>query len=236
MSKKRLLTCILAGVLLLCISGVLAYAAINETNDTQEPKIEDSLFIAGQHLGALQNEGVGANAETEIVAEYHGHKISSTILEYQKNVIDLLVSVGSAQYETDMEIINRIIKGIMLTEEAERLGIVTTEEEIDEYIKSAMGVYSTPEGKRAMDAYCQGAGMTLDEYIQMMREQMPERITHNKLKAEIHKQYCIDNDLEYDRNAPISIDMLAAEKAYIAALFERNKDDIVYYLDDAEVS
>ena len=237
MSKNKAFCCVLILICALCVCAVVTYAATDDNDAVAIEPTESAMFIAGQHYKTiLQTDGLSTSNETTIVASYHGHNITSRILEYQRDMNELFVSVGSASYETDREIINRIIRGIMLTEEAERLGLTATDDEINARMDSVLQAYSLPDGKEMIEVYCEGAGITVDEYFQKQREQIPESVAHRKLKNEICKQYCLDNNLEYNANAPLSEDMLAAEDAYIAALFERNKNDIVYYLDEAEIS
>lgn len=237
MRRKHLLLSVMICICVICVSVAIAYAAVADDIKVANNPTLDAMYIAGQYSReGLRKDTISTNNNSDIVAQYHGHTITSAVLDYHRNMNGLLVDVGSANYETDIEIINRIIRGIMQLEEAERLGIDATEDEIDAYMQTVERAYSLSDGKELINSYCDGAGITLEEFYQMQRAQIPETITRQKLKNEISRQYCTENGIEFDSSTPTSEDMLAAQEAYIAALFEQNKDDIIYYIDDAVTS
>ena len=165
-----------------------------------------------------------------ILAKYDGSPISAELVRYYKNISSLRSEEDPTKHDTDFEVINGIIESMILLEEAERLGLSATDEEIASMVNNAIKAYSIPSGKEMMDAYFQGAGITFDEYISMLKDQAPYIISTQKLIDSFGKQYCEENNLEFTKINPPA-EMVAAQKAYIKQLFEQNKDKIEYFID-----
>lgn len=218
MKKKVIVICAV-----LCVLGLGAgavYAAVNsKAND---------MFLAGQ-LFQSKREAQDPNRGEQAAATYHEHIITVETVEYQKEMNLLRSAEAAASYQTDRDVIDRIVESIILTEEAERLGLSATEEEIDEMVEDAREAYALPDGKELLDAYCEGAGITIEDYYDLLREQAPGVIARQKLKNEIGKQYCQEHQLEYNHGNPPE-GMLEAEEDYINRLLEEHKDEIEYFI------
>jgi hypothetical protein len=160
------------------------------------------------------------------VASYNGLLLTREILEHNRRAQEM---VGGNPL-TDLELINLIFENRMLLEEAQRQGIVVTQEDIDAYMDSLERGYALPEGKEQVDAWLQAMNMTLEEYYAQHRKQAPDVIMRNRLKDSIMKQYCEKNGREF-RKDKVTQDMIDARDAYIKNLFERNKHKIKYYID-----
>ncbi len=222
MHKNRLITCI---VLCLCVLGIgagVVYAANAGDNS--------NMYLAGQYFKAAhgREDTLAQNNCDTIAAEYNGHTITITAIEYQKKMNILRDPDTASSYDDDVEIINHIVENIILLEEAERLGCLATEAEIQEMIDNAKLAYSLPEGKEMMDAYCEGAGITVDEYYEILRMQASDVISRQKLKNEIGKRYCEENGIEFTNVNPPE-EMVKAQESYIRDLFEQHKGEITYY-------
>ena len=160
------------------------------------------------------------------VASYNGLFLTREILEHNRRMREM---VGGNPL-TDLELINLIFENRMLLEEAQRQGIVVTQEDIGAYMDSLERGYALPEGKEQVDAWLQAMNMTLEEYYAQHRKQAPDVIMRNRLKDSIMKQYCEKNGREF-RKDKVTQDMIDAREAYIKNLFERNKHKIKYYID-----
>ena len=166
-----------------------------------------------------------------IVASYNGHDITMEVVEHHRKMNVYRSEEEAKKYDTDIQIVNRIIESILLLEEAERLGLAATEAEIEELVANTTGVYAMPEGKEMIDAYCEGAGITVEEYFELQREQAPRVIARQKLKDAVGKQYCEENGLTFTKVNPPK-EMIQAQDAYTQELFEKHKKDIVYYIEE----
>lgn len=168
--------------------------------------------------------------DPSIVASYNGHDITIEVVEHHRKMNVYRSEEAAKEYDTDIQIVNRIIESILLLEEAERLGLSATDAEIEEMVANTTGVYAMPEGKERIDAYCEGAGITVDKYFELLREQVPRVIARQKLKDAVGKQYCEENGLTFTKVNPPK-EMIQAQDAYIQELFEKHKKDIVYYIE-----
>lgn len=190
----------------------------------------NNFFKAGEYFKDAQaKEENDAARGNSILASYNGHNITADNVEYQRNMNIMRDAEAAERYDSDIDIINRIIENIILFEEAQRLGFLATQEEINQMVDNAEISYSIPEGKVAMDAYLDGAGITFEEYLEVLREQAPRIIARQKLKNEIGRQYCEEKGLEYTNVNPPE-GMLEVQEKYVADLFKQHKDKIVYYI------
>lgn len=220
MKRRMILTCVVAVVLVFCVSAGISFATNSDIN-----------FRMGQILkDALNNkENYVANVQDTVVAKYDGTPITTDVVCYYKDIHSLIGS-GSSDNVTDLDVINGIIETMILVEEAERRGLTATDKEIEAIINNAIISYSYPEGKEMMDAYFEGAGITFDEYLAMLREQAPRTIARQKLLDAVGREYCEENGLEFTKINPPD-ELVAAQNAYIKDLFEQNKHKIVYFVD-----
>ena len=235
MRSKKVICCIIGLVCVFSLSVGAVYAVTNGFMLKKNDK-NNKYYLAGQYYNSMIEDGnIKESNDVKVVAKYKAHSITSTVVTYQRNMNVLRSGEAAKKYDSNLDVVNQIIENIMITEEAERLGLSATEEEIKALVQSSVNAYSLPEGKEMMDAYCEGAGITIEEYFLALEEQAPGMIARQNLKDEIGRQFCIENGLEFRKfNPPDGV--TEAQDTYIAALFERNKDDIVYYLDGAEVS
>ena len=217
MKKKAVIVC-----LVICLSLLFSVTGIATTTN------KDNVFrLAGRCFNSVHDNKV---RDTTIIASYNGHDITADMVEYQRKMNVIRSAETAKEYNTDIDVTNRIIENIIIEEEAEKLGLAATDTEIEEMVTNAICAYSIPEGKAAMDAYCEGAGITLDKYLELLREQAPHTIARQKLKDVVGKQYCEENGLTFTKVNPPK-EMLQAQETYIEELFKKHKADIVYYIE-----
>lgn len=218
--KKNILIIVIVTVVVAVVAiGTIPSAAGNSL-----------LYSAGQYLKqALSKNEISLNG-SEILATYSGTPITATVVEYHKKMNILKTDDAVAEHDTDIEIINSIVRNMILFDEATRLGLIASNEEIDAMVNNTRNVYNHPDGKKMMDEYLQGAGLTLDEYLDNIREQAPRVIARQKLLDAYGKQYCQQNGLEFSKVNPPK-EMVEAQDAYIQALFDANSSKIEYFID-----
>lgn len=221
--KKSII--IICGVLCVCALMVCVYATTTLTDENQ-----NTYFIAGQfYKQAHKNtEENNTNSET-VLAKYNGTSITSGMVEYHRNMNILRSEATASKNNTNENIINSIIQSLIILEEAEHLGLSATDEEVVALVENAIQAYSIPEGKKMMDDFCSGAGMTFEEYLEIYREQLPRSIARQKLLDAVGKQFCEENGLVFTKVNPPA-EMVAAQEAYIEELFKKNSYKIEYFI------
>lgn len=223
MNRRLVIICIVAVCILAAVSTVLAAAS------------PDAFFQAGQFLkDALGNKENGLQ-NTNVLAKYDGTPITADIVQHHKNMNILRSAEIASEMDTDYEIIHKIIESMILLEEANRRGLSATESEIEAMVNGAIEAYSLPSGKEIIDPFLEGAGITFEEYLTMLREQAPRVIARQKLIDAVGKEYCEKNNLEFTKMNPPAA-LVAAQDAFIAELFEQNKHKIEYYIDIPSLS
>jgi hypothetical protein len=225
MKRKPIIICILVVAVLVC--AITAFAS---------PADENIFYQAGRSLKAFLSRTENSemqNSNETIVAKYNGTPITAASVEHNRKMNILRGEASASEYDTDFNIINKIIESLILLEEAERLGFAATAEEIEATMNNAIETYSYPQGKEMIDSFLEGAGISFDEYMDLVREQVPRNIARQKLIDAIGRQYCEEHGLEFTKINPPA-EMVAAQKAYIEQLFEQNKDKIEYFIDIPE--
>lgn len=216
--KKRILIAVIAAVAV-CGIGVGVYAATNQG---------DTMYQAGKALRDARDGAQTAALDSGIVATYKGKNVTRAEIEYQRATDVLRAEDAKVGGRTDAEIAEGIIRGMILLEEAQAQGLSATEEEIEAMVSSAREAYALPEGKEQLDAYFDGAGITAEEYFEMIRAQAPEIIARQKLKDAVGKKYCEENGLEFTKIDPPE-ELQKAQEDYIQQLFDAHADEIVYH-------
>ncbi len=171
--------------------------------------------------GAALREAREAADGSALLAEYHGHEVTRAVVDYRKKM---------GETGSDREIVNTVLRGYMMVEEAEVRGLAATQEEIDEMVEAPRRAYESGEmgENNALDEYCAGLGITIEEYFAQLREQAPENLAHAKLRDALAREYCEEHGLEYRLGAQPD-EVNAAVEAALNALFEAHKAEIVYY-------
>lgn len=218
MSKKKFL---LIFAVILCI-GVIAGAI---SYGTSQGSIG---HLAGQYLQQMTSQN-HPGEQSSVAATYKDHTITIATVRYQQNMNILRTEEEASRWDTDREAIDQIIEDIILLEEAERLGLSATKEEIAAMVQSSRDSYELPAGKAFLDDYCAGANITIEEYFMLLEEQAPSVIARQKLKDAVGKEYCETHGLEFTKINPPA-EMLDAVNNYINTLFESQREHIVYYV------
>lgn len=173
--------------------------------------------------------GPAASNEALPLAEYRGEKIYQADVESHIKMGQLLGG-GAADPQTMQEALTEILQNKVLLHEAERLGYTATQAEIDAMVENGKRTYSIPEGKEIIEQYCAGANLSVDEYFAYLEEQAPKVIARQKLLDAIGQEFCEENGLEFTKSNPPEA-LIEAREAYIAELFAKAEEDIIYYGD-----
>ena len=125
---------------------------------------------------------------------------------------------------TDKEIVDNILIGRMLLEEAEDLGLTASQEECDEMIASAKAAYELPEGKQMLDDWCADMDTTIDAYWAQLAAEAPDTIRREKVRSYIKDSYRADHPNATDEEVE------KAYNDYRSQLLRSHLDEIAYYI------
>lgn len=209
--KTRKVTLLLSLVLLFaCVIG--AYAVSKN----------DSMF----ELGKNYKEAL-ANDSDIVVATYNGYEITQGMIDSERKTSAISGEIRQNDSLSDRKAVENIIKNIMLVERAEELGLAATNDEIEEMVSAVKDSYDIPEGKEMIDAYCAGAGISVETYFGIIEDRAPRIIARQKLKDYVGQQYCLEHGIEFTKVNPPE-EVLAAEQDYIEDLFAARAENINY--------
>ena len=178
-------------------------------------------------------EGLRENLDSKdgsIAALFREHTIMMSAVEQQRSLNELRSKEDAANYESDRDIVDRLVVTLLLEEEAAARGIEVSEEDAEAMVDASLAGMEIEEGKRWMEEFLAGAGMTKEEYVELLRQITPGVILQQRVKDEIGREWCEANGYEFTKVNPPE-GMLEAEQEYIEALLEQHRDEIVYYVD-----
>lgn len=177
--------------------------------------LEGGILVSPKNSESFQHDD-------PVLAVYHGFEVTESMVDYQKKM-DAQRDPALRQNLTDKEIVDNILIGRMLLEEAEDLGLTATQEECDEMIASAKAAYALPDGKQMLDEWCADTGTTIDAYWAQLAAEAPDTISREKVRAYIKDSYRADHPDATDEEV---------EKAYAeyrTQLLQSHLDKITYY-------
>lgn len=165
-----------------------------------------------------------------VAAMFHGTVITKEQVERNRKVRQLYPESLDSDL-SDKELVDTIVRGLIMVEEAERIGVEATQEEIDETLRLQRETYDTyPDAKKNVDEYCTGMNMTVEEYFTLMETELYDTVSQQKLRDEYGREYCKKNGLEFTKVNPPQ-EMTDYIEKQVETLIAKHKDDVVYYLD-----
>lgn len=199
-------------------------------------------------LGKYQTSERNSKEGETIVASYKDELITKGMIEYHHKTYELSVKeLESSGFDneaiaqmgiipkTDEEITNNILCGLLLLEEAEKAGLAATEKEVEEWLVLQKRTYEDPASAKQIDAFCEGAGITLEEHWNRLSEEAYGTLSRKNLRKRLKETYYNDQSLDINN---LSQDDVSAYnefyQKYCAALLEAHKSEIVYYIDTTE--
>ena len=83
---------------------------------------------------------------------------------------------------TEREVVDEIVGNLILAQEAERLGLGATDEEVAAQLEATRQWYEENETVRMrIDDFCEGAGISVEDYYGLLAVQLPNTIARAKL-------------------------------------------------------
>lgn len=223
MRKKVILLCAL---LALTTAGCAPSPETTEAPASSPIEDDEALHLA---LGEAYARGQSDPDETP-AAVYHDHVITMAMVKQQRETQTILSQ--AAEPYSDREIVDDLLKSVIFREEAQARGLTVSEAEIDEFLAATVyATYETEEGRRSTDAYCKAAGLTFAEYVDGLRETVPNVILKAKLEEQLAKAYCRQHALPYDDLNPSQEVRLALQQEK-DAIFAARQGEIQYFVDE----
>ena len=167
----------------------------------------------------------GIDPET-VAAVYHENVVTKDRIEYERKVR----SYYAMDAGSDADLIEEIVGGDILLEEAERLGVAATEEETQSFIQDQLKTYEDfPEAKAFIDEYCAAMEITFEDYRADLEQTAYGTVSRQKLRDELGRRYCQEHGLEFTKVNP-PWDMAAYVDDYLEQLIAEKLEDVVYYI------
>ena len=162
-----------------------------------------------------------------LAAAYKEETITQAGLETYKK--QLAYVEGEENLPSDREILDSLLKNIILLEEAQAQGLTPTQGEIETYLQETLyTACALPEGKALIDDYCASQGVPYADYEADLRDQAPRFLARAKLKEKVARDYCQAHNLTWEANNwPQEVQEAVA--AYEEDLWQTHKKDVIYY-------
>ena len=139
-----------------------------------------------------------------------------------------LSALSGGKEVRDRDAVNQLLVNLIMLDEAERLGLSVTQEEVDaEFAAQKKNYEDFLEVRTYIDAYCKTAEITLEEYYAAIQEQLPLVILRQKLRNELGREYCAEHRLEFTKVNPPE-DMQRYVENYLDGLLDTYRADITY--------
>ena len=137
------------------------------------PEEESVSRWIGSLFGAADPEDASA-----VAAEFGETKISREVVTYYR---EIFTKTRGAEL-TEREVVDEIVGNLILAQEAERLGLGATDEEVAAQLEATRQWYEENETVRMrIDDFCEGAGISVEDYYGLLAVQLPNTIARAKL-------------------------------------------------------
>lgn len=208
-------------LLILCVLATIyiSRTAVNKGRD-------DGYYEMGQRYRQAMEAGAASPSDA-LAATYDGTPILMSTVAYHQAMSVYESGNDGTEPFSNREVIDRLALNLMLLDEAANRGLSATQTEIDEMVQNMRDAYATSSGKTMLDSYCEGAGISIEDYFDQIRDQAPTAIARQKLSEAVRREYCEANGLSFDKDGT-SQAASDAERSFEDALFQQNQDKIVY--------
>lgn len=214
MKRKGMKTVFIILLVTLCI---LSLGGCGNAASTDEAKMGEYYKQADSLINKLTSE---------LAAEFRDIKVTMDTVEYYQNVNAIL----SGSTDSPRETAEKLMTNHLMLLEAAELGISVTQEDIDEFVSNSKRAYELPDGKAMLDGYCAGAGITIEEYFEIIAGQAENTITRQRLRNYYGQHYCDEHGLEFTKVNPPE-EMLEYIDQMLEAIHDKYADEIIYYID-----
>ena len=154
-------------------------------------------------------------------ARYREHEVSWAQVDRTRAMLSLLGEKGEAD---DKTLVDRILQGYILADEAKALGLSVSESEA----AKTLSELPLPDGKSSLQDYLNTLGGSLQGYMDILRQQALRTLTLDRLREALSRDYCAEHGIDFDVDKlPEEVSRAVSEK--IDGLIESHRDEIEYY-------
>lgn len=188
----------------------------------------------GDEISFLKSLGISSKqSDDTVLAEYKDFKVTQGMVNFQKRAANLAgdnPNIEASDYTKDA-IIDRLLIGRMLVEEAESRGVAATKAEMEENLSSLKASYNDyPEVKKQVDEYCSGAGLSIDEYWTQVYDQSYDQISRTNLRIQLGKDFCSETGYNGSVDDALMTDEFDQYyNDHRAQLLKEHQSDVKYY-------
>lgn len=204
---------ILLSIVLIVIIAVIAVGAV-----------DSGVMNKLEHLGRMVPEVLNSD---DVLATYKERNVTAGMVTYWQEVEVMTYSAdGTIHTEkpTKKEVVDRVLRSLILLDEAEQAGLTATDEQVNAAIAEQKSIAEEyPEIREQLEEYWEAAGMTEETYWTLLQQSFYEELTIANLQAILMT--------EYEEAGMTEEEAKAAYEAYKNGLIETHQDQITYYLD-----
>ena len=204
---------ILLSIVLIVIITVIAVGAV-----------DSGVMNKLEHLGRMVPEVLNSD---DVLATYKERNVTAGMVTYWQEVEVMTYSAdGTIHTEkpTKKEVVDRVLRSLILLDEAEQAGLTATDEQVNAAIAEQKSIAEEyPEIREQLEEYWEAAGMTDETYWTLLQQSFYEELTIANLQAILMT--------EYEEAGMTEEEAKAAYEAYKNGLIETHQDQITYYLD-----
>ena len=204
---------ILLSIVLIVIITVIAVGAV-----------DSGVMNKLEHLGRMVPEVLNSD---DVLATYKERNVTAGMVTYWQEVEVMTYSAdGTIHTEkpTKQEVVDRVLRSLILLDEAEQAGLTATDEQVNAAIAEQKSIAEEyPEIREQLEEYWEAAGMTEETYWTLLQQSFYEELTIANLQAILMT--------EYEEAGMTEEEAKAAYEAYKNGLIETHQDQITYYLD-----
>ena len=154
-------------------------------------------------------------------ARYREHEVSWQQVDQLRKLRTLLGEEGE---QDDRAVVDSILRGYILWDEAKDLGVTISESEVARKLSEL----PLPDGKSSLQDYLATLGGSLQDYLEQLRLQARSALTLERLRELLAKEYIAEHGLDCDVNhLPEEVSRAVGEK--IDGLVEKHRDEIEYF-------
>jgi hypothetical protein len=156
-----------------------------------------------------------------VAARYREHEVTWQQVEQLRKVLTLLGDDGKRD---DRAVVDRILQGYILWDEAKALGVTVSESEVAQKLTEL----PLPDGKASLQDYLSSLGDSLQGYLEQLKLQARSALTLERLRELLAKEYIAEHGLNCDVNhLPEEVSRAVGEK--IDGLIDAHRDEIEYF-------
>ena len=206
---------------------------IAQAIDSNDPKIQHNIVTVQDNGPNMLEAGAGLKnkikadkqlkndpTKVDIVAYYKKDPITHADLDACK----VVYANSTLADKSDASILKILLLNKVEVDEALAQGYTVTQDEIDTYVQFYQDQYQQyKDNADSINEYCEGAGITVDDYFQKIRDGAPIDLPTSKFERSFETQYVNDNpDITGDPDVAAD----NALQAYKEELYQKHIGDI----------